>query len=222
MALYVWALLSCAPASRADQAAASVRLSAINFINGEHKVGLVETASNETAYLGAGEDFKGLIIEAIDPDKEQITARVDGSLRIISLRGDPEGRIIPLPAIPTGSPDYVPHFKPTDSFSTNIFVGGKSMKIFTHPDDSSIAIIEYGGRRYAMPAGMIRTFVFDDLVYDDQKMGMILGFPGLVDISGKSDVVEAVKKAIDAAKPPPPPSFKKIPPPPPRAGPVAR
>lgn len=195
----------------------SVRLTAIIEVDGKPpQVGLVDMQTGNNALLNAGDKFQGLEIEEIDPEKQMITVRIDGELRQINLKGDPRARIIPLPRINRNSPDYVERFKPAETFSTNLMMGAKTLKIYSHPDDPSIAIIEYDGKRYAMSARSIRNFATDNTLYDEEKIRAIMSFPGLVELKEGMNVVEEAAAALERAKPPPPPSLESVPPPPPR------
>jgi hypothetical protein len=193
----------------------AIRLTAVIDKAGVPVVGLEDMKTRNSALLRVGQRFKGIQIEAIDVENNSTTLLIDGELKTISLRGDPRALIIPLPRINRNDPEYVAIFKPAETFSTNIVAGQRSLKIFTHPDDHSIAVIEFGGKRYAMPARFIRNLAMDELLTGDEKISAITGFPALVEMKENTDNVKAIADALEKAKPPPPPSIDKIPPPPP-------
>lgn len=211
------AFLSTLYTLNAIAAEPTIRLNAIIATEGdEPQVGLVDMQTGNAALLKAGDKFQGLEIESIEPEQQVIMVRIDGEMRRISLKGDPKARIIPLPRINRSARDYVERFKPAEVFSTNLTMGTKTLKIYSHPDDPSIAIIEYDGKRYAMSAKSIRSFAMDGILYDEEKIRAIMSFPGLVELKEGMNVVEEVAAALERAKPPPPPPLETVPPPPPR------
>lgn len=83
-----------------------VRISALVNLGAKVKVGIVDIATTNSYFVGAGQMAGPVEVVAIDYDKEEVTLRRGGTTCVLRLAADPNAPAAPEPIHLPGSPLY--------------------------------------------------------------------------------------------------------------------
>jgi hypothetical protein len=192
-----------------------IRLSAMIDTDAGPKIGIIDEETKASSWLAAGDTYKNLTIIEIMYETETVRLLFAGEERVISLQGDPNALVlVPNLTAPVGEEEgaYVPNLPSEPGVQSVLRADQGVANLAVHPEYPRVVVMEYGGKKYALPSEVADAMLSNPEMSDQAKVNVIMSFPGLAEWRPGENPEAAMDEAMKKSMPPPPPSDLVIPP----------